>query len=160
MRKVLLASLFAAAFSVPAMAAWQFDNLTDEAGLAYSASVMDLDNAVMFEIYCDDWLPGMLDLVIYTGEEPDSEDASAPGKTMRVTADQSTLVDVTAFFENNDDEKLIVTTNLDIDNMDQLIKVLAEATQRIDIAYEGRHYRFPADNVFEALYELSQTCPE
>ena len=160
MRKAILASLFVAAFSVPAMAAWQFDDITNEDGAAYTVSVMDDDNAVMLELYCDDWLPGMLDLVIYTGEAPSSDHEDAPGKTMRVTADKTNAVDVTAFFENNDDETMIVTTNLDIDNMDQLIMVLAEATQRIDIAYEGRQYRVPADNVFEALFEFSQSCPE
>lgn len=142
------------------MAAWQFDDLTDEAGAAYAASVMDVDNDVMFEIYCDDWLPGMLDLVIYTGEEPDEEDAGARGKTMRVTADQSNVIDVTAFFDFNDDEKLIVTTNLDIDNMGDLLVLMAGATEHIDVAYEGRQYRFPADNASEALSYLAHTCPE
>ncbi|ODT78546.1 MAG: hypothetical protein ABS76_23665 [Pelagibacterium sp. SCN 64-44] len=143
----------------PAFAAWEFHDVTDDSGEAYVGTVLDDSGEILLEIYCDDWLPGMVDLTLYTGEAHDPDSSYADEGVMTVTADGASSVDITAFFDDMDGELLIYTSNFEVDNIVDVMLLMAQAQQTIGVTYFDRAYRFSAEDAFSVIERLATDCP-
>ncbi|GEM_PF-1695124 len=159
MRRFLLVSALCL-FSGPALAAWQFESINDEQGVAFRGFVAGADDGTELEFYCDDWLPGMIDLVIYTGEVTGPVDEEAEGDAMSVIADRTNLIEVTAFIDEMDGELVVYTSNFDVDNIIDMMLLMANAQQTIDIAYQDHRFQFPAEGARSVISQMADSCPQ
>ena len=144
----------------PALAGWQFADISDDSGTAFKSWVHDTAGTIEMEVYCDDWLPGLIDLTIYTTEAAGTDDMEAAEGTMVVVADGEQRMDVTAFLDDFDKELILYTSNFDIDNLLDLMLLMAKANQTIDVTYSGRSYRFSAEGAHDAISRMADMCPE
>ncbi len=159
MRRFLLVAVLCL-FAGPALAAWQFDAINDEQGLAFRGWVAGVGGGTELEFYCDDWLPGMIDLVIYTGESTGPVEEEAEGDTMSVIADRTNLIEVTAFLDEMDGELVVYTSNFDVDNIVDMMLLMANAQQTIDIAFQDHRFQFSADGARTVISQMADSCPQ
>lgn len=159
MRRFFLVSVLCL-FAGPAFAAWQFESINDEQSVAFRGFIAGAGDGTELEFYCDDWLPGMIDLVIYTGEVTGPIDEEAEGSIMSVIVDRTKLIEVTAFLDEMDGELVVYTSNFDVDNIVDMMLLMANAQQTIDIAYDDHRFQFAAEGAREVISQMVDSCPQ
>lgn len=158
MRRIALVACFCLSAG-PAMAAWQWDDLSNDDGLAYRTWSQAVGSTVELEIYCDDWSPGVLELVLYTGDPSRPIDLDDTALPMQVRVDDDQSMTVSVFRDEMNGEELFFTSNIDIDNLGDLLLMMAQAEQSIEIAFQGQQHRFGTEELFETLVDLTEICP-
>jgi hypothetical protein len=157
---VMRRSAFVIAFCLccgPAMASWTLSDLSDEMGVAYAGFVED-GQGIQLELYCDDWLPGMVDMTIHTGQST-SEIADAIPVRAAVSVDgiQGDTIDM--FVDDLDGKVVIYTSNLDADNFEDVMVMIARATESVALSGSDWAYTFSTDGAFDVIRELANVCP-
>lgn len=143
----------------PALAGWQFTDVSDDEIVAFKGWVLDTGGVVEMQYYCDDWFPGGIDLTIYTGEVHEPDSSYADEGVMSVSTDGEFAVEITAFFDHHDGELLIYTSNFEVENMGDVMLAMAYAEDIIEISYYGRDYVFSAGNAWAVLGQMADDCP-
>lgn len=159
MRQIALAAVVCLTAG-PALAAWQFEDLSNAPGAAYRIWTSEARSDVEIEIYCDDWVLGVLELVIYTRNPSGPADPETSESPMEVRVDGNQTMTVSAFRDELDGEELFFTSNIDIDNFGDLLVMMAHASESIEIAYQGQQFRFGTEELFEGLVDLTENCPD
>ncbi len=144
--------------SGPAFAGWTFSDISDSEGLAYTGWVKDR-NGVELEVYCDDWIPGLIDLTVHTGETLASPIEDAIAVPVKITVDAAKSLAITMFLDDLDGRLVMYTSNLDTDNFEEIMLLIAQAGASIGIASADRDYLFDAEGVFDVISNLAEICP-
>lgn len=156
-RAVLIAAFCLIASSTEA--AWEFSDVSDEDGKAYKGWAVDVSGELEAQIFCDDWFPDAMDITIYTAEKYDAKDSYPESGVMKVRIDDRKSVEVTAFYDEHEGELLVYTSSLEAEGVDAVLLVMARANSSIGFSFEGRDWRFPAENVFDVIEKMANACP-
>lgn len=157
MRRFLVSALFCL-LAGPAFAGWALDDISTEEGLAYRGWVPDSTGGAQLEIYCDDWWPGLIELTVYTGEMYEATTSYAEEGVMTVVVDGDEIIETTAYFDEMDEELVFFSSNFDVENMVEVVLLMAGAASTIDISYFDKTYRFSSENAHAVIEQLATDC--
>lgn len=156
MRRLLLVAVLCL-HAAPAMAEWTLSDLSDDTGEAYAGLVAD-EQGIELEVYCDDWLPGMVDLTIYT-EQVTAEIADAMPVRAMVTVDSAQSEGIDMFIDDRDGQLILYTSNLDADNFEDVLVMIARGAHEVELSGPDWSYVFPTAGAFDVIRELANICP-
>lgn len=156
MRRILLVAALCLP-SAQALAEWRLSDLSDEMSKAYAGVVADAKGNEL-EVYCDDWPPGLVDLAIYTVEAATDTAKTVPVRVM-VTVDAAQSQELDMFIDGRDGQVTLYTSNLDADNFEDVLMMIAQGAHEVELSGPDWSYVFPTAGAAKVMRDLADICP-
>ncbi|HEY8577141.1 MAG TPA: hypothetical protein VIL88_12455 [Devosia sp.] len=155
--RLVTCALALMASAAPA-AAWDINSSESKKAWSYAAFQSDKSGAVELQFFCDESYPEDIQMLVFTDLEADGSEEDFPSVPVTATVGDETFEDLSGYYDEVDGERTVVIDTLEEDRVRDIIGAARDASQPLQVSYDGRSHRFGIDNIAEVLDQFTDGC--